>query len=62
MIAFSFFLFSHIIQLTPQQQSAEPRNSAGLIRVQGPPKQDPSPTTLYDDLFEKAWHGAQVSR
>jgi len=24
-----FFLISHFIQLTPKQQSAEPRNSAG---------------------------------
>jgi len=26
---FSFFCISHIIQLTPQQQSAESRNNAG---------------------------------
>jgi len=28
-ILFLFLFISHVIQLTPQQQSAEPRNSAG---------------------------------
>jgi len=35
-----------------------------LARVNplGPPKQHPSPTTNYDDLFDKAYHGAQVCK